>query len=126
MKVLAALGLAVALLSGCGGSTTAQPAPTVSAPSLGVSDYGVIVNLTDRSCFYEAGCLNTIRLTLDVSSRAQGIAAEVTVTVKGDRSGPIIETIYIYEDGSYIPVDVDLSVRNSDGITAEVTDVRET
>ena len=30
------------------------------------------------------------------------------------------------EDGSYIPVDVDLSVRNSDGITAEVTDVRET
>jgi len=30
MKVLAVLGLAVALLSGCGGSTTAQPAPTVT------------------------------------------------------------------------------------------------
>jgi hypothetical protein len=29
MKVLAALGLSIALLSGCGGSTTAQPAPTV-------------------------------------------------------------------------------------------------
>jgi hypothetical protein len=30
MKVLAILSLAVALLSGCGGSTTAQPAPTVT------------------------------------------------------------------------------------------------
>ncbi len=30
MKVLAVLGLAVALLSGCGGSTTAQPVPTVT------------------------------------------------------------------------------------------------
>jgi len=30
MKVLAVLGLAVALLSGCGGTTTAQPVPTVT------------------------------------------------------------------------------------------------
>jgi hypothetical protein len=30
MKVLAALGLSIALLSGCGGSTTAQPTPTVT------------------------------------------------------------------------------------------------
>ena len=30
MKVLAVLGLAVALLSGCGGTTTSQPAPTVT------------------------------------------------------------------------------------------------
>jgi hypothetical protein len=30
MKVLAALGLSIALLSGCGGAPTAQPAPTVT------------------------------------------------------------------------------------------------
>jgi hypothetical protein len=147
LKVLPAIGLAVALLSGCSGTTAAQPAPTVTvtvtqevpapmdasqvipapvdaAPSIGVSDYGVTVKTTRKQCFGSAGCNVTIRLILNTSSKAQGVAAEVTVTVKGDESGPIIETISIDESGQYSPEEVSVSTKSSaTKITAKVTDV---
>jgi hypothetical protein len=104
--------------------TPVVPAPMDAAPSIGVSDYEVTVNTTSKQCFGNAGCAVSIRLTLDASIITQGVAAEVTVTVKGDESGPIIETISIDESGHYSPEEVNLSTRSSaTKITAKVTDV---
>jgi hypothetical protein len=134
MKVLVALGFAVLILSGCSGATNTQSAsvdaspvdtsPVAAGPAIGVSDYGVKLKTTKKQCFGSAGCNVEIRLTLAASAQAQGVPAEITVSVKGDESGPIIETISIDENGEYSPVEVSLSTKSSaTKITAKVTDV---
>lgn len=73
------------------GPGTAQPeAATVSA-----SNYTAELKTLSKQCFGSAGCSVEVRVELGVDSVASDIDAEVIVTITGDESGPITQTMVV-------------------------------
>jgi hypothetical protein len=98
----------------------AEPAVIVPDPT----DYEVTAKTTSKQCFGSAGCSVTVQLILGSNARVNGVAAQVTVTVTGDESGPTIKTIDVTEDGQYSVEEVRLSTpSNGTKVKAQITDV---
>jgi hypothetical protein len=148
MKMLTGALVGLVMLAGCSsaGTDAAQPTPsptfvvpTSEAPEpepiqadpadlpLETDDFEVDVKTLSKQCFGSAGCSVDVRLELAIAAEAaQDRAAEITVSVAGDESGEIIETISVDSDGQYSPPEVSLSTpRSSTKVTATVTDVTE-
>lgn len=90
------------------GPGTAQPeAATVSA-----SNYTAELKTLSKQCFGSAGCSVEVRVELGVDSVARDIDAEVIVTITGDESGPITQTMVV-QSGQYDAAEVSLSTPSS-------------
>lgn len=152
--LVAGVGIGVGIGgAGAGGTTSAAPTVTVTgpavtytvtppagggtpAPAVGPglgngtvdkSDYKATLKVLSKQCFGSAGCNVEARIQLAiVTPDADGKAAEIQVTVKGDESGPVVETISVDEDGNYSAPSVSLSTRRSSTkVTAVVTGAEE-
>jgi hypothetical protein len=99
--------------------------PPVVAAKLTRDDYLVKVKILSKQCFGSAGCNVRVRLVLGVAHpEAQGVAAEVTVTVTGDESGPLIETVSVTSAGDYVAPELIVSTaRSTTKIVPRVTGV---
>lgn len=102
-------------------STSQDPPP---APSVGKDNFDIEIKTLSKQCFGSAGCSVDVRLQVNADSSALGTAAEITVKVTGDESGPLLETISIDESGSYSPPELSMSTKsNATKIEATITDV---
>ena len=151
MKRLTGIAITALLLTGCSGVEAQEPTVTGTTPAytppaytppaytpepytppappepLVPADFRVGVKKLSQQCFGSAGCNVDIRLELAVlSSSAADRAADITVTVKGDESGPIIETIEVDGAGSYAAPEISMSTASASAkISAAITDVSE-
>jgi hypothetical protein len=144
--------LAIATLSACGSSSSSGSQPSISsntssAPApvdspteestpepeqtgsvLSAQNITLAVKITSKKCFGSAGCNVEYRIKPATAvSKPFAETYEVTFTVKGDESGPIIGSFVVAEDGS-IEDASDLegyasTPRASTKITARVTSV---
>lgn len=90
------------------GPGTAEPEPaTVSA-----SNYTADLKTLSKQCFGSAGCSVEVRVELGVDSAARDTDAEVIVTITGDESGPITQTMVV-QGGQYDAAEVSLSTPSS-------------
>lgn len=101
------------------------PATAESTWTPTAADYGIDIKTLRKQCFGSAGCSVEVRLTVSGNNAAiASVAAELTVRVTGDETGPSIETISLDEAGNYLPVELSLSTRSSTTkVRATVTDV---
>ena len=106
-------------------AATAGPVETPAPVAPDPSAYSVMVRTTSKQCFGTAGCLVDVALGLNLlDSSASGVAADLTIRVTGDESGPIIQTISLGADGKYRSPVVSMSTRSGRvKVRAEVTSV---
>ena len=106
------------------GDPATQEQTDAAAPDIGPANFQITVKTLSKQCFGSAGCNVEIRLGLGGDADTEGVAAELTVKVTGDESGPLIETISVDEDGNCAVPELTLSTKSSGTkVKAKVTAV---
>jgi hypothetical protein len=104
----------------------AAAAPVVNEPAdyqPTAADYRVTIKSTERQCFGSYGCNVVGVLRVTVTPDAAGIPVALTVTVTGDKDGPIIQTVDLDDEGKFYDDSIIMTVSKSAKLRATVTEV---
>ncbi|MGJ5826982.1 hypothetical protein [Streptomyces ossamyceticus] len=109
----------------------AEPAAEESEPTyaaLTPSDFTMELRTTERQCFGSAGCNVTVEPVLSYVGEWNGVDPDavysITYEIRGDKSGPVIETAELSDETSlsYTPTSIS-TVSSSKKVSVEITDV---
>lgn len=105
--------------------TTTRPRPTTTTTAPPVvptaADFSIALTVTRQQCFGSAGCNVTVKPELTISHTFDE-SVDITYTIDGDESGPIIETLTLTPDGQYQSHEVSMSTSSSGVVpTATIT-----
>lgn len=103
--------------------STAPPAKTTA--SLTKDDVELTLTTTSSQCFGDVACSVEVKVTATVDQTKLGDNSwDITYTIKGDTSGPIVGTLTINPDLSYTPGEEALTTRSKNTkVTVAVTRV---
>lgn len=96
--------------------------------ALAPSDFTMELRTTERQCFGSAGCNVTVEPTLSYVGEWNGVDPDavysITYEIRGDKSGPVIETAELSDETSlsYTPTSIS-TVSSSKKVSVEITDV---
>lgn len=102
--------------------------PTPSYIDVTADDFTIELKTTKRQCFGSAGCNLTVEpdlsLSVDSSSIDPDTVYDITYTIHGDESGPVVETAELSNQTSlnYTPSMVS-TASSGTKVTVEITDV---
>ncbi|MEV4864269.1 hypothetical protein [Streptomyces ossamyceticus] len=109
----------------------AEPAAEESErtyPELTPADFTMELRTTERQCFGSAGCNVTVEPVLSYVGEWNGVDPDavysITYEVRGDESGPVIETAELSDETTlnYTPTSIS-TVSSSKKVSVEITDV---
>ncbi|WP_159769369.1 hypothetical protein [Streptomyces sp. HM190] len=109
----------------------AEPAAEESEPTyaaLTPSDFTMELRTTERQCFGSAGCNVTVEPVLSYVGEWNGVDPDavysITYEIRGDKSGPVIETAELSDETSlsYTPTSIS-TVSSSKKVSVKITDV---
>jgi hypothetical protein len=109
----------------------AEPATEESErtyPELTPADFTMELRTTERQCFGSAGCNVTVEPILSYVGEWNGVDPDavysITYEIRGDESGPVIETAELSDETSlsYTPTSIS-TVSSSKKVSVEITDV---
>jgi hypothetical protein len=92
------------------------------------ADFTMELRTTERQCFGSAGCNVTVEPTLSYVGEWNGVDPDavysITYEIRGDKSGPVIETAELSDETSlsYTPTSIS-TVSSSKKVSVEITDV---
>jgi hypothetical protein len=107
-------------------TTTADEAPVadVTAPTLDPSNYEVTLKILSKECFGSAGCNVTARPVIAGDTATNGVAAELTIEIRGGNDGASVQTITLDESGQYSADEALISTASAGRkLTAKITAV---
>ncbi|MGR6969000.1 hypothetical protein ACU639_05215 [Streptomyces cynarae] len=112
-------------------TTTAQePDPTPTYAELDANSFTIKLKTKSRQCFGSAGCNLTVEPDLTYLGVSESInpdaTYEITYEIRGDESGPVIETAELSNQTSlnYTPTVIQ-TASSSTKVSVEITDVAE-
>jgi hypothetical protein len=96
--------------------------------ALTAADFTMELRTTERQCFGSAGCNVTVEPTLSYVGEWNGVDPDavysITYEIRGDKSGPVIETAELSDETSlsYTPTLIS-TVSSSKKVSVKITDV---
>lgn len=105
---------------------TEESEPTYAA--LTPADFKMGLRTTERQCFGSAGCNVTVEPTLSYVGAWNGVDPDavysITYEIRGDKSGPVIETAELSDETSLSYTATSISTASaSKKVSVEITDV---
>ncbi|MER7720847.1 hypothetical protein ABTX99_28540 [Streptomyces flaveolus] len=109
-------------------ATVDEPAPEPSYATPVPDDFTMTLRTTSRQCFGSAGCNVTVEPSLAYMSLAEldpDATYEITYEIKGDESGPVIETAELSDKTTlnYTPTSI-TTASSSTKVSVKITDIR--
>ncbi|MEU8735251.1 hypothetical protein AB0C68_38530 [Streptomyces tendae] len=106
-----------------------DPEPEFTTPT--AADFTIELRTTSRQCFGTAGCNLTVEPTLAYTGLSDDLdpdaVYQITYEIKGDESGPILETAELSDQTTLNYTPTSLSTKSSGTkLSVEITDVVET
>ncbi|MFD5573477.1 hypothetical protein [Streptomyces cadmiisoli] len=108
-------------------ATAEEPDPATTFAELTADSFTIELRTTERQCFGSAGCNVTVEPDLtytgleDIDPNA---VYQITYEIKGDESGPVIETAELSDETSLNYTPTSISTRSaSTKVSAAITDV---
>ncbi|WP_105975067.1 hypothetical protein [Streptomyces geranii] len=105
-----------------------EPDPEPTYAEVGTDSFTIELRTTERHCFGSAGCNVTVEPDLTYLGDTEGIdpdaVYEITYEVRGDESGPVIETAELTDRTSlnFTPTSISTSSASTE-VSVEITDV---
>ncbi|MEU9454816.1 hypothetical protein [Streptomyces sp. NPDC048277] len=111
-----------------GAAATETPTPTPSYDDVTADSFTIELRTTKRQCFGTAGCNVTVEPSLTYLGDSESIdpdaVYEITYEIRGDESGPVIETAELSDRTSlnYTPSMISTASAGTN-VSVEITDV---
>lgn len=106
-----------------------EPTPEPTFAELTADDFEMTLRTTERQCFGSAGCNVTVEPKLSylgIEDIDPDAVYEITYEIKGDESGPVIETAELSDETNltFTPTSIQTASAGAK-VTVEITDVVE-
>ncbi|MGV9456717.1 hypothetical protein [Streptomyces sp. NPDC003635] len=105
-----------------------EPTPTPTYTEIDANSFDITLRTTKRQCFGSAGCSMTVEpnltLMVDSTNIDPDAVYEITYEIRGDESGPVIETAELSEQTSLnFRPSVISTASSSTKVSVKITDV---